>query len=226
MAYVVPNAFTNDTKIEAGKIQENNDAVRNYLNGGIATSDIQDSSQWAETKHFMKGLYHATDNSYEMLTGVYKGPALVDLPTWHPGYAGKFLADTSDNPVACPNTGISFYLDEDADVMINWCVSPRGLALLVGSTDNAEFRIVLDDATHSTAYNSYTQMWITKEKDLIPTGVANDHPGFYRRRFYNQHTIFPNVTAGYHNIKLFVRSDLRAIPMKFCSYSLQAYYQV
>ena len=222
MALNIPNTFTTNTEIEAEEFQENVDAIKKYLNGGIIASDIQTSSKWAEAKHFMKGLYHPIDNEYEMMSGVFKGPAISDMPAFHPGYGGKFVADFSDNPDNIPGAGISFYLEEEADVMLKLSVSPRGLPINVSG--NADFGIFAD--LDGTTLN-YTSCVFAKEKDLsVTSGLGNDIPGFYRRRYYQTHAIFPTVSAGYHHIFLQVRSNTRAVPLKFFTYSLCAYYRV
>tara|TARA_R110000822_G_scaffold62211_4_gene153367 strand:+ start:78 stop:746 length:669 start_codon:yes stop_codon:yes gene_type:complete len=222
MALTIPNDFTTATAIEASKLQANTEAIKVYLNGSVAAGDIQNNAQWATTKHFMKGLYHPVSNTYEMMSGVFSGPALTDLPTFHPGYAGKFVADFGDSSNAAPGCGISFYLDEDADVMLKVNISPRGLCI-----DAAGFADYSLDMRLDGVANNYSQCFFTKENDLQPTGGASAGiPGYYRRRQYQVHTIFPVVAAGHHNIQLFARSELRAIPLKFYSYSICAYYRV
>ena len=43
MALSIPNSFTTDTQVEGDKIQENVDAIKEYLNGGIVSGDIDNS---------------------------------------------------------------------------------------------------------------------------------------------------------------------------------------
>lgn len=226
MALNIPNTFSAGTTIESGKIQQNVDALKEYVNGDILAGDIQTSSQWVQSKHIMRGLYFATNNTHEMVTGVYKGPTTTDLPIFNPSYAGKYLAQPSVNPAPVAGSAISFYLEETADVYFSVNISPRGLPLLAG---NAYFGLqyFLDDASGGEGFNNYSQMWGEKELDLsVNSGLGGDTPGAYRRRYYQAHTIFANVAAGYHNIYLACRSDVRAIPLKFYTYTLQAVYQV
>ena len=221
MALTIPNTFTTKTEIEADKMQENLDTIKEYLNGGIATGDIA-AGEWAGTTNFMKGLYHPLNNSYEMMSGVFQGPSLIDLPAFHPGYAGTFLASLGDSSTQGPGCGITFYLDEEADVYFKVQLSPRGLPVNVAAFSDVSLDFRLDGAT-----NNYSQCFFGKELDLEPTsGAGNGIPGFYRRRYYQSHTIFPVVAAGHHNIELFARSDNRAVPLKFYSYTVSAYYRV
>lgn len=218
MALTIPNTFTTLTKIEASKIQENVDAIKNYLNGGIVSADIRDNAQWVDIRHIMKGVYFSTNNSYEMVSGVQQGPPLSELPVFNPGYAGKVFGITDANPV--PGGGISFYLEEPADIIFKYQVSPRGQPLL-GGVDGFALEVRLDDAV-----NNYSQGRFSKEDDITAsTGVSADNVGFYRRRFYQTQIVFPVVAKGYHNIQLNYRGESRAVPLKFCSYSLEAYYR-
>ena len=113
MALNIPNTFTGGTKIEAVKIQENVDAIKEYLNGGIATTDLTEDN-WVATPNIMKGIYFSADNTYEMVSGLYKGIPNSEMPVFNPGYAGRFTGYVSAGPV--PGTGISFYLEKEADV--------------------------------------------------------------------------------------------------------------
>ncbi len=45
MALTIPNTFNTATKIEGTKIQQNVDAIKEYLNGGIVSRDIRSTSQ-------------------------------------------------------------------------------------------------------------------------------------------------------------------------------------
>jgi len=223
MAYTAPNSFTAGTVIEAEKMQENVDALKKYINGGSNILDISLSTEWANTKHFMKGLYNPIDNSYEMTNGFYKGPALSDMPAWHPGYGGKFLGDLGVViPEPIPGTAITFYLDHPADVVyFKADLSPRGLPLNPG---DVQFEL---STSFDGAGDSYSRMFGSKETDLEEyAGPPDILIGLYRRRYYQTHSVFTNVSSGYHTINLRCRSDLRAVALKFYTYSIQAYYQV
>ena len=97
MAYSAPNSFSNATKIEAAKVQENVDTLKAYINGNIAAGDVANTA-FVEPRHIMKGLYHPSDNRYEMVSGLYIGTSTSDLPVFNPGYAGSYLASFSDLP--------------------------------------------------------------------------------------------------------------------------------
>tara|TARA_R100000734_G_C3312690_1_gene103775 strand:+ start:985 stop:1641 length:657 start_codon:yes stop_codon:yes gene_type:complete len=217
MALTIPNSFTGGQKIEGVKIQENVDAIKKYLNGGIVSGDIS-TAEWVDVRHIMKGVYFSTNNSYEMVSGLQQGPPLSELPVFNPGYAGKVFGISNGNPV--PGGGISFYLEEEADVIFKYQISPRGLPLNAG-VSGAALEVRLDDVVNNLSQNRFS-----KEEDIGPqSGVSADLVGFYRRRFYQVEVVFPVVSKGYHNIQLNYRGNLRAVPLKFCSYSLEAYYR-
>ena len=217
MALTIPNTFSASTKIEGVKIQENVDAIKKYLDGGMAVGDIK-TSGWVDIRHIMKGIYFSTDNSYEMVSGVHKGPPTNELPVYNIGYCGKFIGQDTAGPV--PGAGISFYLEEEADVILKYEVSPRGLPLL-GGVDGAALEVRLDGDV-----NNYSQTRLSKEDDIsVSTGAGADMVGFYRRRFYTAECIFPTVAKGYHHLQLYNRGSLRCVILKFYSFSLQALYR-
>ena len=217
MALTIPNTFSAGQKIEGVKIQENVDAIKKYLDGGVAVGDIK-TSKWVDIRHIMKGIYFSTDNSYEMVSGVHKGPPMNEMPVYNLGYGGKFIGQDPAGPV--PGAGISFYLEEEADVIVKYSLSPRGIPLL-GGVDGAAVEVRLDGVV-----NNYSQQRISKEDDIsVSTGAGADMVGFYRRRLYTVDTIFPTIAKGYHHLQLYNRGALRCVSMKFMSFSIQALYR-
>ena len=43
MSYVPPNIFVNATPFNAVEVQENNDELQGYINGGVIPGDIENS---------------------------------------------------------------------------------------------------------------------------------------------------------------------------------------
>ena len=221
MPYVRAHTFATNANISGTQNNANIVNLKKHINGGIVPNDISDITRWCEAKHIMKGLYFGTDNTHEMTTGLYAGPALADLPTFNPGYTGRFHGTIGEDRSAVPGTAISFYLDQESDILIDMMISPRFAALLAGGTVDAgrlEFR--LDGAANNTSSSFYM-----KEIDIDSTGASVDIVGFYRRRFYQHKHMFRNVGAGYHIFQLFGCTDARAVPLKFYTYKLQAFYK-
>ena len=62
-----------------------------------------------------------------MITGFYKGPATTDLPVHNPGYMGRFVAPQGSDRAEVPGTGITFHIEDNADITICICIHPIGL---------------------------------------------------------------------------------------------------
>jgi hypothetical protein len=217
MAYTAPNTFSSGAVISAADVQANINALQDYCNGGISASDI--SGEFVEPKHIMKGIYFPIDNSYEMITGFYKGPALSDLPVHNPGYMGRFVAAQGSDRAAVPGTGITFHIEDNADILICLCIHPIGL-----NTNDTElkgnFDIRLDGAT-----NNATRQFYSKETDVETAGAGVALPGFYRRRPYYIYSTHENVTKGFHTFQVFGDTNIRSVALKNYSYSIKAFYR-
>ena len=218
MAYSAPKTFSNGAVIVADDVQENIQALQNYCNGGIVAGDIANTA-FVEPKHIIKGIYFPIDNSYEMITGFYKGPAITDLPVHNPGYMGRFVAPQGSDRAAVPGTGITFHIEDNADITICICIHPIGL-----NTNDSEakgnFDIRLDGAT-----NNQTRQFYSKETDVETAGAGVALPGFYRRRPYYIYSTHENVIKGFHTFQLFGDTAIRSVPLKNYSYSIKAYYR-
>lgn len=218
MAYTAPNTFTSNTVIVADDVQENIDALQKYCNGGIVKADL-DPGEIIEPKHIIKGIYFPIDNSYEMITGFYKGPSITDLPAFHPGYMGKFIAPQGGDRAAVPGTGITFHIEDNADITICLCITPIGI-----NTNDTElkgnFDIRLDGAT-----NNATRQFYSKETDVETSGAGIGLPGYYRRRSYQIYSTFENVIKGWHQFNVYGDTNIRSVPLKNYSYSIKAFYR-
>ena len=219
MAYTVPNTFSNGTVINSEEITENNDALRNYINGGVSASDISTLTPWVEAKHIMKGLYQPITNQYEMESGLSAGSPV--FPFYHPGYFGsQFHKKGGSGRADVPNTHVDFYLVRDATVFFYYTISPRVLAPLdTSSPTNCLISLNVDGSTINTSQNAFTE-----QIEVNNSGGA-DEPivSRYRRRTYSYQYVC-EMTAGDHTIKLVGQSGATSVPLKFYTYSLQAFY--
>jgi hypothetical protein len=219
MAYVVPNSFTTNTTIESDKVQENIDEIRNYLNGNVAASDISTASQWAAPKHVMKGLYNPINNRYEMQSGLVGGHPV--FPYFHPGYFGsKFHDYGGSGRGVVPNCGVDFYLEADAKVLFYFTISPRPLA--PKDTSSPAITLIslrIDGGAINTSQNSFAA-----QIEVNNSGAAEEPiVSRYRRRTYSFQTV-QELSAGEHFFQLVGQSGSSSVPMKFYSYSIQAFY--
>jgi|TARA_R100000734_G_C3306747_1_gene97248 hypothetical protein len=222
MPYVRAHTFSPNGNILGSQNNANIVKLKEHINGGIVAGDISDVTRWCEAKHIMKGMYFGTDNTHEMTTGLYAGPALNDLPTFNPGYMGRFMGDITEDREPVPGAGITFYLEHEADILIDMMISPRFAALLAGGTvDGGRIEFRLDGFANNTSSSFFM-----KEIDIDTNGSSVDIVGFYRRRFYQHKHMFRNVGAGYHLFQLFGNTSGRSVPLKFFTYKLQAFYKV
>lgn len=220
MAYTVPNTFVNGTTIEADKVAENNDAIRNYVNGGVDVNDISTVSRWVGAKHVMKGLYQPITNEYDMELMFSLGTPT--FPYFHPGgFGSQFHKLGGSGREEVPNTHIDFYLAHDATCFLYYTLSPRPLAPLdTASPTSVFFSVEIDGTTINESQCSFPE-----QIEANTTGGA-DEPivSRYRRRSYSyQHVM--DLTAGQHTINLVGQSGPTSVPLKFYSYSLQAWYK-
>ena len=220
MAYTVPNAFSNGTVIDSEDVQENNQALLEYVNEGIATSDISTASTWVEAKHIMKGYYNPIQNRYEMQTGVYGGHPT--FPFFHPGYFGEqFFQKGGSGRGVVPNCSVDFYLEREATVFFYFTLSPRALAPLDTSTPTFTLMNLRLDGT---AYNA-SQNTFTEQIEVNNTANPDEPiPSRYRRRTWSHQIVFRELSAGEHFIEIVGQSGPTSVPLKFYNYSLQAFY--
>ena len=219
MAYVVPNTFSDNTTIESDKVQENIDTLRNYINGNVAASDISTATEWAEPKHVMKGLYNPIQNRYEMQSGVVGGHPV--FPIFHPGYFGaRFHKFGGSGRETVPNCSVDFYLETDAKVFFYYTISVRPLAPKDTSTPTQTLiSLRLNGSPINTSQNSIAELI-----EVNNSGTANEPiVGPYRRRTYSFQTV-QDCSAGENFFELVGQSGSTSVPLKFYSYSIQAFY--
>lgn len=72
MSYVAPHTFFDSTPLTDTGIQENADALKNYINGGVVAGDVS-AAAWVRAPHIMRGTYIPLQNLHEFATGVVRG---------------------------------------------------------------------------------------------------------------------------------------------------------
>ena len=219
MAYVVPNTFTANTVIESEKIQQNMDGIRNYINGDVAGSDLSTVTKWAEPKHVMKGLYNPIQNRYEMQSCVAGGHPVFAI--FHPGYFGARFHDFGGSGRgAVPNTSVDFYLETAAKVLFYYTLSVRPLAPLDTSTPKQTIvSLRIDGTPINTSQNAYASQIEVNDSGTTAEPIVSR----YRRRCWSFQTIV-ELDAGEHFFELVGQSGSTSVPLKFYSYSIQAFY--
>ena len=218
MSYTAPNTFTTNTVIESAKVQENIDELRNYVNGEIVSADLSTAAEWVEGKHVMKGLYNPIINRYAMESAVVGGHPI--FPIFHPGYFGeRYHPIGGSGRGIVPNCTVELYLEQAAKVLFYFTISPRPLAPLDDATPTY---CAISLRVNGSAINTSQNMF-TAQDGLKTTGGDDDIVSPYRRRTYSFQTI-QALSAGNHTFELVGQSGMSSVPLKFYSYSIQAFY--
>lgn len=160
MALAIPNTFTTATPIEATKLQGNNDAIRNYINGkGIVQADILTTG--INTEEIIRGEAYNVVPDHQFTSGdVYS--QFFDTEILNRSYVTgewKTVPDytTTTQYVSVANTGKQVFLEEDGLILIHGYfqivfpvdINPN-LNLHAGSTDQDVY-IMIDGARPSTS---------------------------------------------------------------------------
>jgi hypothetical protein len=169
----------------------------------------------------MKGLYNPITNRYEMESGLTGGHPT--FPFFHPGYFGsKFHDYGGSGRGVVPNCGVDFYLEDDAKVLFYFTISVRPLAPLDTSSPDItliSLRVDGNSGTINTSQNTFAA-----QIEVNNSGGANEPiVSRYRRRTYSFQTI-QELSAGEHFFQLVGQSGSSSVPLKFYSYSIQAFY--
>lgn len=223
MAYTTPNTFVDATEIEADKVEENNVALKKYLQGEMITNDLSGLTNWLGPKHIMKGLYFPLTNEYEMESCLSKGVPV--FPSYHPSYAGQQLMDIGGSQrQVVPTMGIDFYLEEDATVYLYYTVSPRvmcptGQTAPYEKTNVKQF--IMSTRINGTTINNSQAYW----PELFgPTaGFNRSMVSPYRRRNFSFQHVF-EASQGANTIDFVCQSGAISVALKFFNFTLQAFY--
>lgn len=178
MSYTPPNAFVNGTSLDATLVQENNDAMKAYIDGGAASADVS-TAEWVRAPHIMRGTYIPLQNLHEFATGVVRGSTyepnnvVMSADRYRTPYPSMLAGNDNVSTEFINET--SFYT-----MRIGWQVFPRHMPLLSGNTTTSQ---QVSMSTLEFLYPTYT----CQEMDAgnFRNDVASFEqgiPGFYRRR--------------------------------------------
>lgn len=178
MSYTPPNTFINGAQLDATLVQENNDAMKSYIDGGAVTADVS-TAAWVRAPHVMRGTYIPLQNLHEFATGVVRGS------TYEPNnvvmsadrYRMTYPSMLSGNDIVATEytNEASFYTTR-----VGWQVYPRHLPILTTPTTTVSQSTMttlrFDYPTYTcqeTDAGNYRNDVATFEQSI---------PGFYRRR--------------------------------------------
>lgn len=218
MAVSFTNTFSNGTTIDATKLEENVNDLRNYVNGGISTSDF--ASDFAEYYHIMKGSFIATPSIYELITGPCVGHP--DIPRAH-AFSGKVLGALNADDNYVPGQAISFYMEEQGDLFLSFNCYPRAMDSQTGASpqagDFAFIQVNLDGVSKPS-----TKCYFHAEVE--PMGIHGNIPIWDRRMPIHETVVLQNVSSGYHNIYLEIGMSNRQSVFKYITFDLQGHYDL
>lgn len=188
MSYSKPNTFVSGVEIDAEEVEENNEALRKYLNAQVLSSDI--AADELAPEHLMKGTYNPLQNQYQMISGLIGGKNYLLADRQITGIchspSGKDVP-TDPTYVWVANGGITFYLEEEADVLFQWYAQPYTTPI-----DNSRFRaaryyIAIDDDIF------YTTRQKTWNEQTLP---------YQSRNYTSNFHVAKSLDAGYHTFSL------------------------
>lgn len=216
MAYTPPNTFSASTTIQSTQVQSNLTDMKKYVNGEAVSGDLKTSAKWVEAKHILRGSYNPLSNVHDFVSGVAAGiTSKPEEESWIcDGPTGRIDPTTPDR-VAYPNTGIEFYLEDNADVMFRFHASPITPDDKKGDKKWSRIYIYLDESRIIQ-----TKMYATDYKHL---GVSEHDPASHWRQWHNFY-LAKNLAAGWHSITLRGYTTRRYSYLVDWGCTLEAYY--
>ena len=212
MSFTTPNTFVVGDPIDAALVDGNNEALRKYLNSQIQSADVDVDTFTPE--HLMKGTYNAMQNQYQMISGLVGGKnyllasrAVTGIPHTPSGYG------VPNNPtyVWLSNGGISFYLEEEADLLFQWYGQPYTTPIDDSKFTAARFYIAFDDAQW---YTTRQKTWNEKE---LP---------YLTRNYCSSFHIMKGVSAGWHTFSIKGYTTEAYSIFLAWGFTLEAYYKL
>lgn len=179
MSYTPPNVFVNGGPLDADLLQANNDALKQYVDGGIVSGDVS-TAAWVRSPHIMRGTYIPLQNLHEFATGVVRGSTFTDEELVVSG--DRYRASFPGYPNEMNFTAAAEWVAESAswDSRIGWHAFPKHPPILTGPTTTT---LQCNQMTSRGLYKAYT----SQENDsgsFRNTGGTFEQciTGTYRRR--------------------------------------------
>jgi hypothetical protein len=124
MPYTASYTFSGSTVISATNAQSNLTDMKEYINGGVSSSDLRTSDKWVESSHLVHGSYNPINNTMNFMSGV-SGTNLAADGTESWMLDSPTARDDPATPVKVdyPDTGATFYLERAADVLVRFHAS-------------------------------------------------------------------------------------------------------
>ena len=220
MPYTASYTFSGSTVISASNAQSNLTDMKEYINGGVSSSDLKTSAKWVESGHLMQGSYNPINNTMNFMSGVSGSNMAADgTESWM--FDTPTSRDDPTTPVKAdyPDTGATFYLEKTADVLVRFHASATS------SFDGDATGVV-------RAYLAFDGSLVTNSYMAArpSADTANHASASYDARDLNwpQWSNFylkEDATAGWHHVRLIGYTTTRQAILLNWAMTIEAYYQ-
>lgn len=250
MAYTPPNIFTATTTMAAGDVDQNNLALRTYLNVGIIAADIPNNT--VNTIDIVRGEFLGVLNDNQFTTGdMYT--QFVDLLTTNEQYWTTHVKPY-DTAAGSPytyiqNSGKRIVLEHQADVIFsvgmlgmgnqNYQLKPQRLRnpCYVGHTVG-DVKLV-SDVELCTAGHQFTEdknnidpapvplqeVDVDNSGNLGSTAPGYTNLGLYSRRWYCQRIAFRDLQPGIHHFYVAMSARCDKGHVKVINSQIEVFYK-
>lgn len=216
MPYIPPKYFAGATTIVATDVQENLDALRNYVSGDIRASDLSPTN-WAGPRNIMRGRYDPIVNQYKLTSGVIASRnSETNETSWISRATTGSVGGTTPSFSCFPNSAISFYLEQDAHVIMQFYASPVNP---LGTTDETKLFIYVDDTDRIAMSRN------TIRSEVPAFGSAFGYSGEHQARNNFGGYLMRTLSAGQHSMSLKGTSTSSYTFLCNWGVSLEAYYK-
>ena len=219
MPYTASYTFSGSTTISASDVQSNLTDMKEYINGGVSSSDLKTSDKWVQSSHLMKGSYNPINNTMNFMSGASGSNLAADgLESWMLDTPTARDDPSSPVSVSFPDTGSTFYLEKTADVLVRFYASAT--SAYDGTASGVTKAYLAFDGTKIES--TYMANRPSVDSSFSPTeGDAKDANWFQWSNFF----LKQDANAGWHHARLVGYTTARqAILLNWCM-TIEAYYQ-
>ena len=214
MSYIPAKYFGSATTIVAADLQENLDRFKEYVSGSVRASDLKQTN-WAGPRHIVRGKYDPIVNSHKFASGVsaYRNSEPNET-SWVSRATTGAASGSTVSFSYMPNTGITFYLDADAYVIMQFYASPVN-SLASGTT---YIYIYVDGTDQITMTRNAIRNEGAHPKASQGYGIPSS-----RNNFAGYH--MTSLSSGKHSLTLKAYSDAPSTFLCNWGVSIEAYYK-
>ena len=219
MPYTSSYTFSGSTVISASNVQSNLTDMKEYVNGGISSSDLKTSDKWVESGHLMQGNYNPINNTMNLLSGVSGSNIAADgLESWMIDTPTARDDPSSPVNVSFPDTGSTFYLEKKADVLVRFYASAT--SAFDGTASGVTRAYLAFDSTKIAS--TYMACRPSIDTSFSPDeGDAKDANWFQWSNFF----LKEDADVGWHHVRLVGYTTARQAILLNWSMTIEAYYQ-